>query len=315
MREHTLYENYCASLEKNKEYEEKQKNKIQKMLDESTALRNKVEYYTTLRDTNRKNFDTFQEDVKNDLVGTVLKGIYMTALTETMTLTDTTKIIGEHLVDKYVKENGADVILRNMNGKTYLLDTLKNIVEEAEEEVMDKATPEDPESQEVPEETKEKMFDKMEKEEDVDNAVEIIAQRISNAEEEFIKKNAEDKQKIQDIIDNINTRLQAAKEDPSNSDEDVKEIEHEMSLEYNRKIEDIRESRAHSVFEVMIREFSDTIMRTKEGKEDYMEESGNLNMDAIVDSTKCIYGFLEFLNTVGLEKIDAQYIKETLNNL
>lgn len=314
-KEHVMYENYCATLERNKEYAAKENKRIQGLLDEATGLRNKVEYYTTLKETNRRKFDNFREEVQNDLLGTALKAIYMTALTETMILTDTTKIIGESLVDDYIKEHSADAILRNMSGKTYLLDRIKTIVEEAEEEVMDKSDADDPETQEVPEETKEEMFNKMEKEDDVDSAVEIIAQRISSAEEEFIKKNAEDKQKIEDIIDNINNRLQAAKEDPSNSDEDVKEIEQEMNFEINKKINSIREDRPHSVFEVMVREVSDTIMRTKTGKEDYLEESGDLNMNAVIDSSKCIYGFLEFLNTVGLEKVDAKYIKETLNNL
>ena len=165
-------------------------------------------------------------------------------------------------------------------------------------------------------ETKEEMLNKLEEEEDTDTAIDIIAQRISKAEEEFIKKNADDKQKIEDIVDGINDRINGAKADPNNSDEDVEELEHEAAIEMKRKINKIRDDRPHTVFEMMVRQLSEGIMNdTGAINEEYTDESGKINMESVVEVAKCVYGFLEFVNTVQLEKVDEAYIKHMIENM
>ena len=165
-------------------------------------------------------------------------------------------------------------------------------------------------------ETKEEMLNKLEEEEDTDTAIDIIAQRISKAEEEFIKKNADDKQKIEDIVDGINDRINGAKADPNNSDEDVEELEQEAVIEMKRKINKIRDDRPHTVFEMMVRQLSEGIMNdTGAINEEYTDESGKINMESVVEVAKCVYGFLEFVNTVQLEKVDEAYIKHMIENM
>lgn len=165
-------------------------------------------------------------------------------------------------------------------------------------------------------ETKEEMLNKLEEEEDTDTAIDIIAQRISKAEEEFIKKNADDKQKIEDIVDGINDRINGAKADPNNSDEDVEELEQEAAIEMKRKINKIRDDRPHTVFEMMVRQLSEGIMNdTGAINEEYTDESGKINMESVVEVAKCVYGFLEFVNTVQLEKVDEAYIKHMIENM
>ena len=175
--------------------------------------------------------------------------------------------------------------------------------------------PKDVSNNDIPTETKEEMLDKLEKEEDTDTAIDIIAQRISKAEEEFIKKNAQDKQKIEDIVDNINDRINGAKADPNNSDEDVEEIEQEAAIEMKRKISKIRDDRPHTVFEMMVRQLSEGIMSDQTLMEDYCDTNGKINMETVVEVTKCVYGFLEFVNTVQLEKVDEAYIKHVIESI
>lgn len=188
---------------------------------------------------------------------------------------------------------------------------------EVDEDIdMDDDSLEDNSNDDLTAETKEEMLNKLEEEEDTDTAIDIIAQRISKAEEEFIKKNADDKQKIEDIVDGINDRINGAKADPNNSDEDVEELEQEAAIEMKRKINKIRDDRPHTVFEMMVRQLSEGIMNdTGAINEEYTDESGKINMESVVEVAKCVYGFLEFVNTVQLEKVDEAYIKHMIENM
>ena len=188
---------------------------------------------------------------------------------------------------------------------------------EVDEDIdMDDDSLEDNSNDDLTAETKEEMLNKLEEEEDTDTAIDIIAQRISKAEEEFIKKNADDKQKIEDIVDGINDRINGAKADPNNSDEDVEELEQEAAIEMKRKINKIRDDRSHTVFEMMVRQLSEGIMNdTGAINEEYTDENGKINMESVVEVAKCVYGFLEFVNTVQLEKVDEAYIKHMIENM
>ena len=188
---------------------------------------------------------------------------------------------------------------------------------EVDEDIdMDDDSLEDNSNDDLTAETKEEMLNKLEEEEDTDTAIDIIAQRISKAEEEFIKKNADDKQKIEDIVDGINDRINGAKADPNNSDEDVEELEQEAAIEMKRKINKIRDDRPHTVFEMMVRQLSEGIMNdTGAINEEYTDETGKINMESVVEVAKCVYGFLEFVNTVQLEKVDEAYIKHMIENM
>ena len=188
---------------------------------------------------------------------------------------------------------------------------------EVDEDIdIDDDSLEDNSNDDLTAETKEEMLNKLEEEEDTDTAIDIIAQRISKAEEEFIKKNADDKQKIEDIVDGINDRINGAKADPNNSDEDVEELEQEAAIEMKRKINKIRDDRPHTVFEMMVRQLSEGIMNdTGAINEEYTDESGKINMESVVEVAKCVYGFLEFVNTVQLEKVDEAYIKHMIENM
>lgn len=195
-------------------------------------------------------------------------------------------------------------------------DDIETPEDSGEETKITNDTEEDVTGQDLNPETKEEMLDKLEQEEDTDTAIDIIAQRISKAEEEFIKKNAQDKQRIEDIVDDINDRINGAKADPNNSDEDVEEIEQEAAIEMKRKISKIRDDRPHTIFEMMVRQLSEGILNDAGAiNEEYTDENGKINMDTVVEVAKCVYGFLEFVNTCQLERVDEAYIKHVIKSI
>lgn len=385
-------------------------------LSEYENIRELVEQAKYGRKEKIRQRNQFREESLKEMLTAALNGIYMSALVESMMLTDHTKILAESMVPRYIEQSGgARAVLSKMRGKTYLLDTICEAVEEAaekaeeedkkekendkkEEEKKDETdkgkddkkdteenkdnpkkdkkekeedvdtsdtdtenssddidlgsdddvsdedddllddsedgkeedTPDVPETDDIPDveedpsidketlDAKEDMFEKLENEEDVESAVNIIANRISSAEEEFIKKNAEDKQKIEDLVTDMNDRLKAAKKDPNVSEEEEEKIEQESAYRIKRNIADIRDSRPRGIFESFVRTLSSSIVEEQgsEGlKENYYNESGQLDISSVVDSTKCLYGFLEFVNTIQLEKVDERYITKVLEEL
>lgn len=162
----------------------------------------------------------------------------------------------------------------------------------------------------APESTKEDLFDQMEQEDDINSAVDLIAQRVQSAEAEFIEKNASDKKKIEKIVDNLGERLKGATEDPDKKPD----ISEKQQLEATRMISNIRENRYHTVFEEMVKQNYDYILKHEDIKEDYTLEDGSIDTAAIVESSKVLYGFVEFVNTIQLEDVNEKFIKELLEN-
>ena len=160
---------------------------------------------------------------------------------------------------------------------------------------------------------KEEMFKKLENDAEVTDAVDIIAKRISDAETEFIQKNAEDKKKIEQIVNKVDDRIKAVAGADKSPEEKEQETE-EAQQEATRLITDIKEQRFHSVFEELVKDNFDYIMKDVTLKEAYTDIDGTINVAHIVESTRVMYGFLEFVNTIQLEKVNSDYILKVIKN-
>lgn len=171
-------------------------------------------------------------------------------------------------------------------------------------------------------ENKGALFDQLEKEEDVKKAVEIIKTRVADAEETFIRNNAEDKKKIDELISKISNNVKAvedinAKGEDNITDKDKDKIaaaEESVRMD-KKKVDAIRENRPLTVFEKMTRKLGSNIVKDDVVKEYYLEESGSLDAALLVESAKVMYGFLETINTLQLENVDENYIKNILTNM
>lgn len=167
-------------------------------------------------------------------------------------------------------------------------------------------------------ENKGKVFDDLDKEEDVKKAVELIRARVADAEETFIRNNAEDKKKVDELINKIsdNVKTMEAMSDKNDAkSETKKEIAEESVRMSKRAIDNIRENRTQTVFEKMTRNLTSSIVTNESVLAQYQNESGKLDTGLVVESAKVMYGFLETINTLQLEKVDANYIKNILENM
>lgn len=270
------------------------------------------EHHEFIRDQKRN----FRQIMLKECLSDSLKAIYISALQKQIpTMYAENYRLAENLVDRFiVEQGGATTVLRRMSGKTYLLDTLKTIVEDTVDNIEDTASEEEKNFEEVPEENKEEMLDKMEKENDIDAAVDIISQRIADAEQQFIQKNAEDKEKLNAIAQDLNDRISAIKADNETSEETKEELTQEATIAYKRKSTDIKYGGKHNVFNHIVSCLSEAVLKDKELLESYTED-GKLNMERIINQSKCVYGFLEFVNSTQLVKVDEAYITNVINNM
>ena len=158
------------------------------------------------------------------------------------------------------------------------------------------------------------MFKQLDKEEDVQKAIDTIRSRVADAEETFIKNNAEDKKKIDEILNRISTNVKTV-QDLNDDNKTESKVAQEAVMMDKRRIDGIRYNRPLTIFEKMTRNLTLNIVKDCAVRESYIEEHGQLDMDHIVETAKIMYGFMETVNTLQLEKVDETYIKNVLENM
>lgn len=160
---------------------------------------------------------------------------------------------------------------------------------------------------------KDKVLDDLEKEDDVKKAVELIRKRVADAEESFIKTNAEDKKKIDELLAKISDNVKTV-EDISNDDSADSKIAQEHAMIAKRQIKDITENRPQSIFERMVRNLTRDITLNESLRVKF-SDGGELDMGSVIESAKVMYGWLETVSTLQLEKVDGEYIKNILDDM
>lgn len=163
-------------------------------------------------------------------------------------------------------------------------------------------------------EGKGKILDNLDKEEDVQKAIDTIRNRVADAEETFIKNNAEDKKKIDELLTKISTNVKTVN-DLDNKEDPKSKVAQESVQMAKRQIDMIKTNRPLTIFEKMTRNLSLNIVKDCTVRESFIEEHGQLDVDLVVETAKVMYGFLETVNTLQLEKVDEAYIKNILENM
>ena len=312
-REHPILE-AAESVNKYREaFEAKQMRKAEKAEKERNKIEEQVYFGTKEKKReNKRIYSEFCRNLKNELLSNAIRGIYIGALQENSALTDNGMLLAFSLVDNYIKESGgANTILSKISGKTYALDYIRSVVEGTYCSILEDVDEEDKESMEVPEEKKEEMNNDLSNDEDINNAVELIAKRITDAEEEFIRKNNEDKKTLEN---RFSERIKDVENDATLDEEDKEEITQESSRIARRKSRDLRTNRTRNVFEQIVINLTESIIKNENLKEQY-SENGKLDMGSIIESSKCIYGLLETVNTLQLQRIDSKYIENALSTM
>ena len=220
----------------------------------------------------------------------------------------------ENLLEQYIGEVGTTKLLKNMGkSDSSILRTIKEKTDEYSANITADATADDPASQTIKKEDINSFWKEIDQQEDISDITNLIRLRVSNAEEDFINKNLQDKENINDILKKTASRIQMAKGNMDNDySETVEESETRIAKDMIYKIQ----HEGHSnVFGKMVHNLSSAAMKNQSAKEVFTNESGRLDVDHIVEAVRCMYTLLEMVGTIQLEKVDNEYIESTLKSI
>ena len=282
-------------------------NREKKALNESIIKR---EDERALREASLDNYYDYKDNVKKTLVKKALMEIYTGSL---FAPSSNEKFICENLVEQYIGENGVSKILRNMKrSKNNLLREIAEKTDEYSKKITSDATVEDPDSQVIKTTDVEDFWKDIDNSEDIEDITNTIRLRVSNAEEEFVNKNQEDKEDIKTILQNTASRINNSKSHYDNDyTEAVEESENRIAKE---QIYNIQHNRKRNVFDRMVRNLSEIALKNPDAKKAFVR-GGHLDVESIVESVRCMYTLLEVVNTIQLEKVDSEYIENTIKSM
>ena len=107
-------------------------------------------------------------------------------------------------------------------------------------------------------------------------------------------------------------RLDAVTQDEDSTPEDIEAEQNEAKLEATRLTNEIRNDRFHTVYELMVRDNLDYIHKNQTLAESYKVD-GKIDMTRVMDNSRAMYGWLETVNTIQLDKVDERYIQNMIN--
>lgn len=290
-----------------KRYYQNLSNPNEKLVQEQKETAHKLELIKDAGQKRRKKFQEAKAALKESLLFEALNHVCEGALKVS---TDQNRTLMRNLVADYIKENEVDSLLRRMSTKTVFLSELAYMVNSVYEDAVEDM------SEECPDPDKEKIedfmdrLDKLQSAEDVENAIRI---KVANAEEEFITDNMEDKYHSNTILNMVNDRIAALKQDKYADNEDYQDaVEQEATRMLNRNIERYVTNRNKTVFETMVLKLAETAMTTDGAVKEQLTESGDLDVDSVVETTRVIFTFMESLRTMKLEKMEEAYLEKFL---
>ena len=305
-----MYDAYTARLEAYKAYQEKMLKEHEANMKEYNSTKKNLESIKERTIATKEAYIKFCSDVKDMLLSEALYSIYSSCLAESAHRNS----VAEQIVYNYVKENGYNTIVNGM-AKTYALEMVQQKIDDAYEHIMESVDEEDPETFKASVEDKVKFLDGLNNEEDIEEVKQAIALRVANAEEEFINSNVADKYDMDTIISDTKARIDAAKEEHKDADEKVQEAIKQEAVNYSKQlIGDIRENRVRNVYEQIFRTISESVVTNEALQESYYDNN-KINMDKVNNSVKCMYGFLETVNTLQITTVDEAFIDKMLKEL
>lgn len=294
-RENSFVEAMKFITERNNKLVEQDINKSNTRINEHNEFMKKYYDIKKSRLDAQKERVQLYESAQDQELATAIKGIYITAL-EADTLTDNGILLAEELVDKWIKnEGGAAKIIRENINKTYLLNRICTIVEnaaikdiisiyEAEDEDELKSDDKEEEKKEDDEDLDYELDDKKEESEDKeeDSDEEVIDDK--ETEEEIEVKKDNDDEDDTDSNGDLNYGVEGEKDvtDATDEEHDEPEVEDEFEKDFESSDSDDEESEEEAEAEEEIEDDTDEDI-DNDGEADIEEEPENYDNEVLKD--------------------------------
>ena len=254
----------------------------------------------------KKEFDKFSIGLREFLVvealNSVLEASYMEGTSATL------KKYGKSLINDFVQEEGCLNLLNKFKSSTEFLSNVASIVESSYSEIIESVDPTNPDSFRVMDSSSKAFYDKI-SDLSVERVSREINKRVTDATNNFVKSNLEDKAKMEELAENIKEKIDSTKE---KNQEDEDNIKQEFANMYRRQINSITNSKNRTILETMINHATKKVLKNESLLESYQNESGKLDVNKIVESTAVSYTFLEMINTLNIKNINESELKELI---
>ena len=280
-------------------------------IENMNKLREEIDNAKLIHEAKIDNFYEYKTNVKKTLLTEALGRIYKDSIYH---ITDREAALCDSLLGSYIESTGVDTILKNMRfSKSGLLVSIYEAEQEAFDDITKDANAEDVTSQTIDPKAIEDFWNNIDKNNDIDDVTNMIRLRVSNAEEDFINKNQADKEDIKTILKDTAERVQNAK---ASNDNDYSEAVEESEMRIAKdKIYNVQHESYHNIFDRMVRNISEAVLKDQIIKEQFSLDNGRLDMDKIVESARCMYTLLEMVSTLKIEKVDSEYIESALKSI
>jgi hypothetical protein len=252
----------------------------------------------------------FKKSVSETYVTGMLQSIYETVL-DMNSVSDFAKGIGISALHKYVTENGADNLIRRMNGKTLFLSEAANMLNDYITEAIEDADVNNPDTYAIDPDDEQEFYDNLSQSDEIEDITNAIRMRVVDAEEKMATDNIQDKLDMDDIMRGAAERIKAVKqsnEEGETTDDSADIQQQEAVMMSKARMNSVTTGRSRSVLEQMVRSTSKEVMRNPELAKVYAED-GKINYDKLIEANTAIYTLMEMLNTIQLEDYSSDSIK------
>lgn len=274
---------------------------------------------STLREmhanTSRKDkYISFTEAVRTQLMEYAIFDVYFRAVNQINTKLGRDLIqessnpnVMHSIVFEFIREQNGPSRLINTLGSSrsgYYLNNIHSAIKESMTAIIENADENDTDTFKVTDELMGKFKNKL-NECGTDELAEMISNRVTDSIEEFIEKNAQDKNAI------VST-LTATKEKIDSLETDNESVKETYTMLGKRMVSDIRQ-RPNNLFGQMVHSLAKSALDNKSLHENFIENA-HLNMPKIVSKVGIVYSFLETVSVMKLVKVDEAYVQEILDS-
>lgn len=235
------------------------------------------------------------------------------------------KTVKSNIVNNFITENNAGDLLRSFKYKSVMLSEYARIINKYYDRIVSESNDDEdieydgdfgqrynkPVEYYIDPDIEADFFDELR---DVDNeeVIATIQNRVSDAVSQFINKNTEYKLNIKDVLDATKDKISQVQSNEELDEEEMDEMEESYALTAKRQINKLKQTSETTVFERMVYNLADRVLKTESMHEQYMQ-NGKLNMAQIIESCELLYTFLEMTNTSKMIDVNTEFINNLIH--
>lgn len=265
---------------------------------------NEVTQMKREREVNYNKLNNFTESVKISLLSECFYKFFKESLNVGIDSYQNEAIM-RSLISNFIQENGAITLLSSFRTKSYVLSEMNRLVNNYYKVIIEAVDKDNVDTFVIDPNLKDEFFKDL-SELNSDEAIIVIRSRVTDAMEEFIQSNAENKLQIQTILQDTQEKINASKSDA------VKESCERLG---KQKINETKLRAQKNVFGYMVQSTSESVFKDEGMRQQYLTENNKIDLDSVVEKCEVMYTFLEMVNTMNIIDINEEYIEAIVKSM